>query len=273
MKTYYIFIIIALPNLLFGQNPLEVNRTEYLYEVNPNDTAQKILTNIYIQDSCGNEIEYTDFQYSHYLPFEEQIANERIIENKGYRNYAYELNCKQIEVKVLDGNKDLLKVFLNKYDKNGNELEFKVIDAKKNQVSLRQFEYNDENKLVKSIYYYKEDSVPSITMFTYKNDQLHNEFSINNYGDTLISNYLYDINGNLIMSEWPNNNFSDKDYELSVYKNGRKIKELYIKSESGDIDEYRMTYYENGLERTWSEYDFISGEIVRMSLSRYEFNK
>ena len=75
------------------------------------------------------------------------------------------------------------------------------------------------------------------------------------------------------MEEWSNIDGSDKEYEISVYQGLHKVKELFIDSGSGDVDEYRMTYYENGLERTWSKYDFISGEIVRMTFRRYEFNK
>ena len=60
---------------------------------------------------------------------------------------------------------------------------------------------------------------------------------------------------------------------MSVYQGVSKVKELFIDPESGDIDEYRMTYYANGLEKTWSEHDFIIGEIIRMTFSKYEFKK
>lgn len=274
MRVHYIFIIIILPNLLFGQNPLEVNRTEYLYEVNPKDTTEKILTNIYIQDSCGNDIEFTEFKYEDYVPFEEQFSNENKIIDKGYRRYLYKENCKPVKVTVLDRKEIVIKEFLYNFDKNGNVKELKIIDSKGKQTSRYSYQYNTDNKLVKEVRFDNNDKADHITTIEYADNLKSKEIREHkDFNDTLICNYIYNINGQLVMEEWSNTDGSQKEYEMSVYQGVSKVKELFIDSESGDIDEYRMTYYANGLEKTWSEHDFIIGEIIRMTFSKYEFKK
>ena len=259
---------------LFGQtSKLPSYSKESVYAVNPADTTQKILIHIYTQDSCGNETSHTDFDYVDYLPFESQKGKSLAIKEKGFREYSYESKCKPTIVRVLDKDKKLLKRFLYKYNKDNTLDELTIVDSNEKLLSKFKYQYSKTGRLIKETRYDIKNKADHITSYGYSNDTISIETRIDlTDNDTLICHYTYDNWKHLIVEEWSNNNGADKEFEISIYLNSLKLKELFL-DEEGKAREYRMTYYDNGLEKTWKQVDPVNGNIIDFEFHEYEFYK
>lgn len=271
MKLYLILVLgILFSSKMLGQGNFEANRIEYEYSLNPNDTSQQILRNVYIQDSCGNEVEYVKFYFNEYESFESQLNNNKIQDHQ-YREYLYNENCLPLTVSVLDQEKNLIKSFLYKYDENGTEKELKVIDEEGNQISNFLYDYNAENQLIKKTRLDKNNNIDHVSIIEYNGKSKKKEMRIHyDFNDTIICNYTYNINEQLIVEEWSRIDGLEKEFEIYIYDVDKK-KELFLDSQSNYTEEYRITYYENGLEKYWGEYNVFTNQIIRMTMSKYEF--
>lgn len=257
---------------VLGQNrKLPPYSKELVYAINLIDTTQRILVHIYTQDTCGNETSYCDFDYTDYLPFELQKEQSLTVKDKGFREYSYKTSCKPTIVRVLDKDKKLLKRFLYKYNGDNTLEELLIVDSNENQNSKFKYQYSKTGKLIKEIRYDSKNKADLVTNYYYKNDTISIETLIDlSDNDTLICHYTYNDRKQLIVEEWSSMDGSDKEFEFSIYSNSLKVKELFL-DEEGKVREYRMTYYSNGLERTWKQVDSVTGDILDYEFHEYEF--
>jgi len=271
-RLFILFLLIG--NISFGQTVRTPSYSkETVYAVNPKDTAQKILSNIYIQDSCGNETSFIEYNFIDYLSFETQTESASKVKDKGFREYIYKTKCKPVIVRVLDKEKKLIKRFLYSYNSNDAVNQLTIVDSKDNQISRYKYEYDKKNRLVKEVRFDSKNISEYVTIYKYDKDTISKEIRIDKRdNDTLICNYSYNSRRQLIVEEWSDMAGRNKEFEFSTYNNLNKTREFFLNPEDNISREYKMTYYNNGLLRTWVQVDVITGEILKYQLSEYELN-
>jgi len=272
-RIFLLFLLIG--HSSFGQRLRTVSYSkETVYAINPKDTSQKILLNIYIQDSCGNETSFIEYNFLDCQTFETQTESALKVKDQGFREYIYKNKCKPVIVNVLDKDKKQIKRFLYTYNYNGTVNQLTIVDSKGNQTSRYKYEYDNKKRLVKEIRFNSKNSRDYITIYDYGKDTIAKEIRIDKIdNDTLICYYSYNNRKQLIVEEWYDKTDGDKEFEFSIYDGFDKTREIYLSPGQGISREYRMTYYKNGLLKTWLQVDVITGEILEYQLSEYDLVK
>jgi len=268
------FLILAMTTrTVFGQGTkLPSYSTKLVYAINSADTTQRMLIETYTQDSCGNETSYCEFDYIDYNPFESQRVRAKKIKDMGFREYSYASKCKPTVVRILDKDKKLVNSFLYSYNKDSTIGQLIILNGNGKQHSKFKYEYNNGN-LISEIRYNEEDKPDYITTYKYGNGLKSEETRVDlDMKDTLVCHYTYNFRKELIVEEWSKLNESGKEFEISFYENFQKLKEIFM-DEDGKVREYRMTYYPNGLKKTWKQVDYITGNILTYECYEYELYK
>lgn len=272
MSKLFYFITFLFTIILSGQtSKLKSYSKQYVYSLNPKDTTQKILTHIYTKDICGNETSHCDFDYIDYLSFESQKSKSLSIKDRGYREYNYGNNCNPINVIIYDENKKILEKYFYNYNENNYLDELLIIDSNNKQLSKYKYNYDKKGNLIKETRYDNKNKADHIIKYKYLNNKVCKEIRKHlNINDIIVCNYTYDIMNNLIIQEWSNTKSKEKEFEIFIYLNSSKIKELFISQEG--ISERLNTYYENGLEKTSKLIHPENGNIIYYNYYEYEYN-
>ena len=265
----------SLPFSFVAQSNSHPKKTEYLYQVSLIDSSEMILSNIFVNDSCNNEIKSVKYRFSNRLTVDEQLPDNRVVEEIEYRKITYIDNCRPKTVKLFDRKMKEFKRFIYLYDANGNQIELTITDATGNQISRYTYEYDNFNNLTKKVRYDRLDKQDHVSLIEYSEGLRIKETRLNvGLNDTVYCLYRYNANHQLVSEEWYSSDECEVEFYYYIYDGQNKVREIYFdSSDAKESREYRMTYYNNGLEKTWSEYDLYSGRIKDRTYSSYEFQE
>jgi len=271
-KHLSIIIFLFLNTFLFGQ---EVKTVPYLkervYQVNLVDSTQKILIHEYTQDTLGNETSYCNYNFNEYLPFEIQKESANKVKEKGFRDYEY-LNNRLVKTKVLDSDSNLIKQFVYLYDADGKVILVKQLNSKNELISQTKYKYNKDKNLIEEIIYNEKNRKDYKIQYKYSNGMLSEQIELDFDGrSTIICKYTYNQSRSLIIEEWSDPKEKSKEYTISFYHNGFLVRKIELDTDGTVVSEYKTTYYENGLEKTWKKINPFTGEIIEYQKSEYDY--
>lgn len=166
------------------------NKIKTKEEISPDGKSNIVYSYSYNDNDELNQISLNEFENGVLKKSTNYDTENKIT---GYSQYYYNDNL-LTKIEVFDANKKMTEYFMYEYDTNGNKTKYSSFTADSNLKRFTTFDYNDEEQLIKEIYYSSSNEIENYFIYEYyesgkiktstKYDLDGNEISKNYYEDT-----------------------------------------------------------------------------------------
>lgn len=202
--------------------------------------------------------------------------------------FHYDSNGNLISMDTYDGHGNLKGRRESQYDQNKNEIVRKLMDSRNPGELKTEYKYDNQNKLIKTINYKKDNNVVSTQTFEYDGELLKKSITRDSNGQLLSEvsyeynsegyliketqkgvqgnttrNYEYDNKGNLIRVI-----DQQSRREFKYDSNGNLIEDKLFLSDGSRQFRVTFSYYDNGLQKEEIRY---SNDERPAFIAKYEY--
>lgn len=211
------------------------------------------------------------FKDDHLVKYEVYDDNEKIVEYGQYdgKGNIYRVtkiqkdeNEKQIKKTICDSKGNLKQYYIITIDDNGNEIELKNYNNKNELFYLQKNKYDVNGNVISKIGGAPESVKVSTTEFEYNsNNKIIQKIHYDYYGSNNTQTYIYDSNGNEVISELFKSN-GDYTKFISTYDQQNNILTQYWYDKDGNQKQWNNWEYQYDKQGNWiTKKSFFNGEL------------
>ena len=223
------------------------------------------------------------FKDDHLVKYEMYDDNEKIIEygqydGKGniYRVFKIQKDesKKQIKKTICDVKGNLKQYYIISIDDNGNEIELKNYNSKDKLFYIQKNEYDKNGNVISKIGGVPKSDKVSTTEFEYNsNNEMIQKIHYDSYGSNETQTYIYDSNGNEVISELFKAN-GDYTKFISTYDKQNNILTQHWYDKDGKQKQWNNWEYHYDKQGHWiTKKSYTNGELGLVWERKIEYQK